>query len=103
MSRSPSMNGEQKQTRSIEIRTFVKSLGKISGQDAYGKSFNLSERDAIAGLQNGNWTLHMRLNGRKIPIVVAADVTGNKFLAARVDGRITDDLRLLPENDYLSQ
>jgi len=97
------MNSEQKQTPSLEIRTFVKRLKKISGQDACGRCFNLSEREAIAGLQEGNWTLHMRLNGREIPIIVAADVTGNKFLAARVDGHITDDLRFLPENDYLSQ
>ena len=97
------MNDEQRQTPSIEIRSFVKRLKKISGRGTDGKYFNLSEREAIAGLQDGRWTLHMRLNGRKIPIVIAADVTGNKFLAARVDGRITDDLLLLPENDYLAQ
>ena len=97
------MNDEQKQTPSIEIRSFVKRLKKISGRGPDGKYFNLSEREAIAGLQDGHWTLHMRLNGRKIPVVIAADITGNKFLAARVDGRITDDLLLLPENDNLAQ
>jgi hypothetical protein len=97
------MNEEPKQSPAIEVRSFVKSLKKISGRDANGKFFSFSEPEAIAGLQSGNWTFHMQLKGRQVPIVVAADVRGNKFLAARVDGNITDDLLQLPEDASFSQ
>ena len=95
------MKDQRTQTPALEIRALVKRLKKISGRDIHGRSFNLSEREAIAGLQDGNWTFHMRLNGREIPIIVAADRAGNKFLAARVDGRITDDLLLLSDDGNL--
>jgi len=91
------MSDEQKQTLSIEIRVFVKRLRKLCGRDAEGRFRVLSEPEAIAALQEGRWTLYTRLNGREIPIVIAADLAGNKFLATRIDGRITDDLLSLPD------
>jgi hypothetical protein len=91
------MNNEDKLPLSIEVRFFLKSLRRICGQDANGKFCAVSELEAIAGLQEGRWTLYTRLGGREIPIVIAADLAGHKFLATRVNGRITDDLLSLPD------
>jgi hypothetical protein len=81
----------------LEIRCFAKNARIVSGEDAQGKHWLLSEVDAIDGLQEGTLSFHVRLNGREIPIIVAADLTGQKFLAARVEGKITDDLLLVPD------
>jgi len=92
-----SMNDEPAGTLSIEVRSFAKSPRKICGRDANGKFCTVSETEAIRYLQDGTWALFTRLNGREIPIVIAADLAGNKFLATRVDGKITDDLLTLPD------
>jgi len=91
------MKDEHKQPRSIEIRCLAKSLRRLCGEDAEGKHWQFSESEAIAGLQNGSWNFHIRLTGCDIPIIIAADVAGRKFLAARVNGKITDDLLSLPD------
>ena len=91
------MNHGHTQPHSIEIRCLAKSLRRLCGEDAEGKHWQLSESEAIAGLQNGSWNFHIRVAGRDIPIVIAADVAGRKFLAARINGKITDDLLSLPD------
>ena len=91
------MSHELKQPLSIEIRHLTKNLGLLCGQGADGKHWHLSETEAIAGLQDGTWRFYIRVDGHDVPIIIAADMAGNKFLAARVDGKITDDLLSLPE------
>src|SRR5215471_10986875 len=92
-----SMSDESKQPLSIEIRCLAKNPRRLCGEDAEGKRWHLSESEAIAGLENGSWNFHIRRTGFDIPIIIAADVAGRKFLAARVNGRITDDLLSLPD------
>ncbi len=91
------MSDEHKQPLRIEIRCFARSLRWLCGEDVQGKRWYLSENEAISGLENGRWNLHIRLGGRDIPIVIAADIAGRKYLAARVNGKITDDLLSLPD------
>jgi hypothetical protein len=91
------MSEEHKQPLSIEIRCLAKNLRWLCGEDAQGKRWHLSESEAIAGLENDRWNFHIRLTGRDIPVIIAADVAGRKYLAARVNGKITDDLLSVPD------
>ena len=68
----------------------------IGGIDA-GVYWRLSQDEAIAGMERGQWSFYIMLKNKPEPIVIVATSEGWKFLACRVNGVITDDLLWLPE------
>jgi hypothetical protein len=91
------MDAKKHLAQALEIRSFARGRKIFCIHDAEGKHWNVAEPEAIAGLQESRCTFHVFLDGGKVPVIVAADRAGNKFLATRVNGEITDDLLAIPD------
>jgi hypothetical protein len=58
--------------------------------------WKMSERDAIRGIENGDWIMQRNLKTKAEPIVVSSK-DGRKYLRSTSDGPQQDALLLLPE------
>jgi hypothetical protein len=69
----------------------------IGGTKSDGLPWRLSESDAISGIENGSWALHVAgSNNELVPLTVASS-GGKKYLTARKLEHGPDLLRDLPE------
>jgi hypothetical protein len=69
----------------------------IGGTRADGTPWRLSEGDAISGIEDCRWTLHVEAPaGERVPVVIALRA-GKKFLTAQLDEQMPDLLLGLPE------
>jgi len=57
----------------------------------------MSEEQAIAGIENKNYSFYVFAGGRKVDVIVAVSKHGNKYLKTTADGERPDNLLSLPE------
>lgn len=91
-------------SRSIQIQFVKKSTRTdsqlqtryIGGVDPVGVKWWLSESDAIAGMEDGNWRFYVSNNGHAIWLTIARTADGHKYLTAETRA-VPDPLLTLPE------
>jgi len=91
-------------SRTIQIQFVSKSangnaredISYIGGIDPAGAKWRLSEPDAIAGIESGDWRFYVRIDGHAVWLNIARNPDGKKYLNAETLAAIPDPLLSLP-------
>lgn len=89
----------------IEIRCINKSerydpherILRVGGINPDGGRWSRSQAEAIAGIERGEWSFHVRQGLRSVRVIVAVSRFGNKYLKTESDGEQPNNLLSLPE------
>jgi hypothetical protein len=72
-------------------------ISHIGGRNPNGERWNLTEAQAIEGIEQGKWTFYVeRPTGHVVDAVIATRL-GKKYLKTTADGEQPDNLLALPE------
>jgi hypothetical protein len=92
-------------TDNVEVKCINKSnrsdpherIINIGGVNPGGSRWKLSQADAIARIEGGQWSFYVTRGGRTVRVIVAVSRFGNKYLKTEADGEQPDNLLSLPE------
>ena len=69
----------------------------IGGKNGDGKSWLLTQAEAITGIENGKWEFYVSRGGSTVNVIVSTSRFGNKYLKTVNDGEQPNNLLSLPE------
>ena len=61
------------------------------------KNWKITQQQAIAYIENGEWRFFVSVNGDSVWVIVAESRYGNKYLKTEADGEHPNNLLSLPE------
>jgi Protein of unknown function (DUF3892) len=69
----------------------LEHITHIGGRNPQGGYFYITREAAIAGIESGQWSFHVKVGRYDVPVVVATR-NGVKYLKTRPDGTTRDNL-----------
>jgi hypothetical protein len=69
----------------------------IGGVNPDGKSWKMSETDAIAYIKNGKYSFYVSRGGTTVDVIIAKSQHGHEYLKTVADGEQPNNLLSLPE------
>jgi hypothetical protein len=72
-------------------------ITSIGGQDANGGQWRLTQKEAIAGIERGDWSFFVMEGNKRVEIEVAESSMGHKYLRTKPDHMQQNNLLNLSE------
>ena len=97
--------GRETMTTHVRIQCINKSdrqdaherILNVGGVNDSGSRRKLSETDAIAGIEMGDWDFYVHVGRNTGNVIIAESAARNKYLETVADGILPDNLLALPE------
>ena len=83
--------------KKMELYNPNERITHIGGLNPNNKKWQLTQEEAIKGIEDGKWEFYVRAGGHTVEVIVAVSRFGNKYLKTESDGDSPDNLLSLPQ------